>query len=102
MSENLDGFYAQYSASNTTSVTGAGDQVYTSCGDQRYWHDTTTTPYYPYGYPRGYYYSYPCYTVSKTETAFKLVKKFVEMKLIKEPKTFKEFCDLIEEISKTL
>ena len=91
MSENLDGFYTQYSASNATSAA--------SCGDQSYWPGSDyPTPY----YPNYYYYSYPCYTVSKTETAFKLVKKFVEMKLIKEPKTFKEFCDLIEEISKTL
>ncbi len=86
---NLENYCTQYLAENVTMGTA------TSLGTSSsgYWEDNTWHwQYYPYSYPTYYY-------PNKTETAFKLIKKFVEMKLIKEPKTFKEFCDLIDKVA---
>ncbi len=89
---NLENYYTQYSPGNMTAGTATAVTPWTDCGGG-YWEDNTWHwHYYPYSYPT---YCYP----NKTETAFKLIKKFVEMKLIKEPKTFKEFCDLIDKVA---
>jgi len=42
-------------------------------------------------------YDYP--TPNKTEQAFKILKALVESKIIREPQSFKKFCDLIEKIA---
>lgn len=60
----------------------------------------------PFG---GYHYchNYPTVwgyhsTPNHTEQAFKILKKLVEEKVIKEPASFKKFCDLIEKIAKVI
>jgi len=78
-----------------------------------FFHNDTTV--YGYTCPRcgcwvsgGEYHScYYCPTVwtnywpspNKTEQAFKILKALVESKVIREPTSFKKFCDLIEKIA---
>ena len=46
---------------------------------------------------------YTCYSSeSKTENAYKILKVLVEEKIIKEPTSFKKFCDLIEKLAKVI
>ena len=47
------------------------------------------------------YYSYPPPRSTK-EQAFEILKVLVEEKIIKEPTSFKKFCDLIEKIAKVI
>jgi len=45
---------------------------------------------------------WPCGVRNKKEEAFEILKVLVEEKLVKEPTTFKKFCDLIEKIAETI
>lgn len=49
-------------------------------------------------YPHYYYYP----SINKTEQAFKILKLLVEEKVIKEPTSFKKFCELIEKLAKVI
>lgn len=51
-------------------------------------------------YPYGYTFYYPAR--NKTEEAFKILKLLVEKKVSEEPKSFKEFCELVEKIAKLI
>ena len=56
-------------------------------------------------YPPTPYYAYPTYTYhveSKTEKAYKILKVLVKEEVVSEPKSFKKFCDLIEQIAKVI
>ena len=49
------------------------------------------------------YPTYTCYpSVNKTEQAFKILKLLVKEDVIKEPRTFKRFCELIEKIAEVI
>ena len=55
----------------------------------------------------GYHYcptvwTWPYPPENKTEKAFRLLKKLVEMKVVSEPNSYKKFCDLIEKIAGVL
>ena len=105
---NLDKHWETYSSGVTTT-----DVV----GDCYYPGDSTTGGYYCSGCGQwvstldfhicpGYHY-FPsvwtdCPSPNRTEQAFKILKKLVEEKVIKEPATFKKFCDLIEKIAKVI
>lgn len=52
-------------------------------------------------YPRPYTYTYH-YPENKTEQAFKILKLLVKEKVIREPSSFKKFCDLIEKLAKVI
>lgn len=39
---------------------------------------------------------------NKAEQAFKILKVLVEEKIIKEPTSFKKFCDLVEKLAKVI
>ena len=68
--------------------------------------DTTTLDY-PYPLPGDlvpydYWYPRPCHWYppeNKTEQAFKILKLLVEEKVIKEPSSFKKFCEIIEKLA---
>lgn len=70
--------------------------------------NTTTGTAYPIGdyYPliNTYYQPYLPYwrDESKIEKSFKLVQKLIEKKIIKEPKTVKDFIDLVNLLSDTI
>ena len=49
-------------------------------------------------YPHYYYYP----PINKTEQAFKILRLLVEEKVIKEPTSFKKFCELIEKLAKVI
>jgi len=49
-------------------------------------------------YPITYYYP----TENKTEKAFKVLKALVKERVIKEPDSFKKFCELVEKITKVV
>ncbi len=52
-------------------------------------------------YQQYYYHTYPLYE-DKTKKSFELVKKLMEKGLIQEPKTIKEFIELVTDISNLL
>lgn len=74
-----------------------------------YWTEYNTTyPTTDNCYIEPYYQTYP-YTISyytkernKTEEAFNILKIMVAEKLVKEPTTFKKFCELVEKIAKVI
>ena len=49
-----------------------------------------------------YQYTWSLYHESKIEKAFTLLKSLVKESVIPEPKTYKDFCDLVEKIAKTI
>lgn len=57
-----------------------------------------TEPYMPYYPPMVTYYP----SENKTEQAFKILKLLVEEKIIREPSSFKKFCELIEKLAKVI
>ena len=61
--------------------------------------DFQITPYTPL--ITTYYPDYTCYwnSPSKIETSFKIVQKLMEKKVIKEPKTIKNFIELVNTIA---
>ena len=95
----LNIFFEQY----TAGINAAAGYLDNSCGDWGYtcpkcgqwvymnnWH---------YCYPSSYYSTWSQTQENKTEKAFRILKVLVEIKIIPEPSTFKDFCDLIEKIA---
>ena len=107
----MDKHYMRYSTGEqsapSNTVTDGGD-TYTigsgyfcgGCGQWVYSHQVHNCP----GYSCVPYcptvWTYP--SENKTEKAYAVLKKLVEMKIIPEPKTYKAFCDLIEGIRAAL
>jgi hypothetical protein len=84
---DLNGYWEQYSTTTLSDVSDSSTQnCYIDYPDYRY-----------------VYYTYPpVQTRNKTEEAFNILKIMVEEKLVKEPTTFKKFCDLVEKIAKVI
>ena len=91
MDSSLDQYWATYDAGDTGTTS-------------THIIPTIVIPDYPqydynyYRYPQTYYYS----VRNTTEEAFKILKIMVEEKLVKEPTSFKKFCDLVERIAKVV
>lgn len=91
---DLDEYYGEYTAGRITGYCSSG---YTcpSCGQ---WVPGGTV-HYCWGSP----YRFTWYPVENpTEKAFRVLKKLVEEKIIKEPNTLKEFCNLVEKIAEAI
>lgn len=93
----MEQYWTQYVDTGNTSTT-ANSVTYTGAS---HWiidpYDGTST--YPWG---GWiYYPYQ-YHQNKTEQAYEILKVLVKEEMIKEPKSFKKFCDLIEKIAKAI
>jgi len=98
--DKLDKYWRTYDSGTSTSdahsyigdLTEAIGYICPNCGQWVRINEYHSC--YPYHYT---WYYYP--TVNKTEQAFKILKKLVEEKVIREPQSFKKFCDLIEKIA---
>ena len=101
MSNNLEEYYMQVAGSTDGTIaieTISDNTAWRQVGDfpclDRYIH-------YPWIYPLTY--TTVCDNRrDDTETAFKIIKKLVEIGVIEEPKSFKDFCKIIDEIKKIL
>jgi len=90
-----------YSSDNLNNLVSYGNTASVS---------NTTVTYWPvdnvYDYYRTYYYPtyFPLvqYEESKVDKAFKVVKKLIDMKLLKSELTVGKFVELVTEISKDL
>jgi len=56
----------------------------------------------PIHYPQIKWRYYPLDEGNKTEKAHQILKRLIKKGVIKEPSSFKKFCELIEEISQIL
>jgi len=92
--EYLDNCWKEYSgADNSQNIVGG----YT-CPTCQEWVPYSGNIHYCWHYPTLNYYPIE----NKTEKAFKILKLLVKEQIIKEPTSFKKFCDLIEKITKTI
>ena len=104
---NLDKHWETYSSSVTTTdaegdyyfpIAMTGGYYCSGCGQWVSSSDFHVCTGYHYFPSVGTF----CPSPNHTEQAFKILKKLVEENVIKEPATFKKFCDLIEKIAKVL
>lgn len=89
---DLNEYWGQYTSNTTTAGTAS---TVSNCHIYPY-----TDWDYNY-YPHYTWYSHPPVR-NRKEEAFEVLKVLVEEKLVKEPTTFKKFCDLVEKIAKVI
>ena len=101
MSNNLEEYYMQVAGSTDGTI------AIETISDNTAWRRVGDFPcldqyiHYPWIYPLTY--TTVCDNRrDDTETAFKIIKKLVEIGVIEEPKSFKDFCKIIDEIKKIL
>ena len=109
-SKNLEAYYQKYTTPKTDTVTDSTNYTAISkiymgdgyicpyCGVWVFYNEAHyCNDYYPV---TTYHPLFP--SVNKTEQAFKILKTLVNEKIIKEPTSFKQFCNLIEKIAKVV
>jgi len=100
--DKLNGYWLKYdsgTATDTGDCSGTGTITINgyACPNCGRWVSSGEYHYctWPSTWISGYVYPIP----NKTEQAFKILKALVESKIIREPTSFKKFCDLIEKIA---
>ena len=111
-SKNLEAYYQKYTIPKTDTVNDSTSytairEIYTDdsyicpyCGE---WVSNNEVHYCRNYYPvTTWSCYYPSPSINKTEQAFKILKTLVNENIIKEPTSFKQFCNLIEKIAKVV